>query len=200
MSRAKYTLAFLVMAIGFALLAHGGEAQCDTFFSAIQEGNFEQVFRLSTISSPSYGTCKNNLEQGPLHIFALHNSNEDIYGALLFNAKADPNARDREGKTPLMYAALHNNETAALKLMSTMNPPILLDMQDNDGNTALHHAISRRAIGIMDKLMEFRADQEILNKADMSPKSLARTLFPRRRTVKRIPEHHRPKSRRFSIN
>lgn len=58
---------------------------------------------------------------------------------LLLDASSNPNARDKEGRTALMYAAVHPNTTyIKLLLDSNANP----DYSDRNNKIALHHALT----------------------------------------------------------
>jgi ankyrin repeat protein len=65
---------------------------------------------------------------------------------------AAPDARDAEGRTPLMHAALR---LAAEALLAAGARP---DARDGDGRTALHHACARGHDGVAHRLLEAGLD------------------------------------------
>merc|ERR1719295_1404217 len=66
--------------------------------------------------------------------------NGDIEEArIALESGADLNSRSLEGKTPLMYA-LWNNQNSVVELLM-QNDNVDVNCEDNDGATALHHAI-----------------------------------------------------------
>jgi len=66
--------------------------------------------------------------------------NGDIEGVrLAIESGADLNLRSLEGKTPLMYA-LWNNQNSVVELLM-QNDNVDVNCEDNEGATALHHAV-----------------------------------------------------------
>ena len=66
--------------------------------------------------------------------------NGDIEGARsAIESGADLNVRSPDGKTPLMYA-LWNNQNSVVELLM-QNDNVDVNCEDNEGATALHHAV-----------------------------------------------------------
>ena len=66
--------------------------------------------------------------------------NGDIEGARsVIESGADLNVRSPDGKTPLMYA-LWNNQNSVVELLM-QNGNVDVNCEDNEGATALHHAV-----------------------------------------------------------
>ena len=66
--------------------------------------------------------------------------NGDVEGArIALESGADLNSRSLEGKTPLMYA-LWNHQNSVVELLM-QNDNVDVNCEDNDGATALHHAV-----------------------------------------------------------
>merc|ERR1712168_321129 len=66
--------------------------------------------------------------------------NGDVEGArIALESGADCNSRSLEGKTPLMYA-LWNHQNSVMELLM-QNDKVDVNCEDNDGATALHHAV-----------------------------------------------------------
>jgi len=71
---------------------------------------------------------------------AEHCMNGDVEGArVALESGADLNIRSLEGKTPLMLA-LWNNQNSVVELLM-QNDSVDVNCEDNDGATALHHAV-----------------------------------------------------------
>ena len=69
-----------------------------------------------------------------------HCMNGDVKGArVALESGADLNIRSLEGKTPLMYALWNNQNLVVEVLMQQDNVDV--NCEDNDGATALHHAV-----------------------------------------------------------
>lgn len=76
--------------------------------------------------------------------------------------KANPNAQDKEGLTPLMHAITHDNIIAAAQLLK--HPSINLNLQDNTEKTALIHAVKKKNNVIIELLLKQGADINICDK------------------------------------
>jgi len=91
----------------------------------------------------------------------------------LIEHKADVNARAKDGRTALMFR--RNNiwpedpEKYRILLDNGANP----DLQDADGNTALHHFVSAIQTNIIALLLEHKANPNIQNNDGLTPLDLA---------------------------
>lgn len=104
-------------------------------------------------------------------LHAGQHGTEDRIVKLLKIEGANINTTDKEGKTPLMHASAHQLPTIVHTLID-YKPK--LDMQDNQGNTALIHAviagdrISNRQRKIVETLLDHGANPAIKNKNNES--------------------------------
>ena len=94
--------------------------------------------------------------QTPLSL-AIEQGNTSIVQLLLANG-ADPNSRDKNGRTPLGWAAL-KERSEETKLLLTASQ-ILPNLADKDKITPLHQAVESRS-GIIVKLLMSRQDIDL---------------------------------------
>jgi ankyrin repeat protein len=83
---------------------------------------------------------------------------------LLIDAKADVNAQNHNGKTPLMNS-VKNIEVAKLLIENGAD----LANKDNDGNTALYLACYESAVDVVKLLIDAKADVNAQNNDGMTP-------------------------------
>lgn len=91
---------------------------------------------------------------------------EQVKNALMVNV-GDLNTQDAHGKTPLIQATEYSFVNIVLLLLAQNG--IDLDIQDNDGNTALHKAYALGNETIKQALLGAGADSEILNNRQEKP-------------------------------
>jgi ankyrin repeat protein len=138
-------------------------------------------------------------ERTPLHAAVLAECVKVV--DLLIKAKADVNAKDRRGRTPLHYAVKADDEVIAKLIEAGADPNARDDRgrtplhwavmvknneetllyygadpnaQDAYGNTPLHYAVWRRNDYAVRRLLEYLADPRIRNGKCMSAIDLAR--------------------------
>lgn len=151
--------------------------------------------------------AKNNLEKTPLHYAAEHNASDEVLESLIKHG-ADINAKDISGKTALHYACKTGSKDVANLIMKNgdqitdLNKGEVTDkdkkftdlnIQDKDGNTALHLALNNKKYDIAKKLInytpsitvkernienkhlfdQFKADLTLQNKEGNTPLMLA---------------------------
>lgn len=87
----------------------------------------------------------------------------------------DPNAQDKQGWTPLHFAAQEWSEAAARVLLDN---GALVDPADNNGNTPLARAVfAYRGRGeLIRLLLQAGANPDTSNNHGVSPRSLAKTI------------------------
>lgn len=100
--------------------------------------------------------------ESALHMAAYHNRLDMVN--VLLGAKADPNALDRKGKTPLRRA-YDSPDVAAALLAAGADP----NAADKNGNTALHRAAEDDHVDVAGPLLAASANPNLLNDDDLSP-------------------------------
>jgi ankyrin repeat protein len=83
---------------------------------------------------------------------------------ILIDAKADVNAQNNVGQTPLMDS-IDNLEVAKLLIESGAD----LEVKDDDGDTALHYACDEGATEVVQLLIDAKADVNARNNEGITP-------------------------------
>ncbi len=94
---------------------------------------------------------------------------------LLLKKRASPNLPAYEGKTPLMV--LTDENIALAKQL--LNAGALINLQDNDGNTALHHALLTGNFALAAYFLKHSANVHRLNKQNLSVLDIIKTIVSR---------------------
>lgn len=89
----------------------------------------------------------------------------------LLDGGANPNLKDKLGRTPLIIAA-SKGRTSAIELL-VKYPNVDLDAQDNDGDTALHCAVSSNWHWSVHLLLAAGAKHDVKNNKDHMPLHVA---------------------------
>lgn len=92
---------------------------------------------------------------------------------LLLDAKADPKVQNNQGITPLHRAASFGQIACVRKLCELDIGKSLLDIVDNQGDSALHFASKLGFASIVKLLLEFGSDQTKQNKSGSTAKQVA---------------------------
>ena len=100
---------------------------------------------------------------------------------LLIDYKADLNARDPLGDTPIMRANEEDAATNFVKILADAGAK--MDLQDTNGNTALHFAVGRIDPESVRILLEHKADPNIQNDAGYTPLDIAKARSSRRASM-----------------
>lgn len=85
--------------------------------------------------------------------------------SLLLTHRADVHAADARGKTPLMHAATHGSELAVQALVAARSD---VDIQDEEGNTALQIALRCYHGHVASILLQSRASKKTLTSGQQS--------------------------------
>ena len=130
--------------------------------------------------------CKRH-GQTPLH-FASMNGFENCIHTLL-NAKADPTKQNFSKKTPLHYAcgfgysscadALLNHSLGKWKIIdsrTTTDEKALINIRDDNGQTALHHAVIDGNVSTVKILLEAKANVFLLDDDHRSAMDIAKSM------------------------
>jgi len=111
----------------------------------------------------------------PLHIAAQISSIEAM--DLLLSAGMSPFDVNLQGKTPLHVAASSRAEGAMLcAYLLIMHGAKALRMQDKNGNTPLHCAVTSNNASIVESFLNHGASLTVTNNAGNSPRNLAKSL------------------------
>jgi len=90
------------------------------------------------------------------------------------NPRTLVNSKDQFGWTPLMYASyLQRNPECLAMIQHLTTQGAWIDQQDDDGMTALHHAVQSKSIEAVNTLIQLGASVNISNADGWSPISVA---------------------------
>jgi len=112
----------------------------------------------------SYPCTDINLQNDDRGVTSLRSACAHGFGdmaLLLLNKGADPNIQGSEGFSPLMRSIINNEIVTASILL--FNDNVKLNLQDDTGRTALHHACDHKRCDIMYLLLLRGADRTIKN-------------------------------------
>jgi ankyrin repeat protein len=136
---------------------------------ASSAGRIEVVrYLLSSVDSDVNHKNKNG--QTPLHYAA--SKNHPAIVKLLLENNADINAQDNLRATPLHRASSQGHIDVVRILCG--NPKIRIDIQDNEGNTALHLAVEDQNDSLAIFLAKSGANVKMENKAEKTPLQLCK--------------------------
>jgi ankyrin repeat protein len=125
----------------------------------VEEKNIDSVELLI-----SYPRTNINLQDGrsitPFRIACAHGY--DKIAMLLLNKGADPNIQGKEGYSALMRTII-NAMPSTLCVLLLHADIVKLDLQDKDGNTALHHAYLNNQLQSVLLLLKYGANRTIKN-------------------------------------
>lgn len=124
-------------------------------FTAIKSNNIETAERLITQGIDIHQTDPEN-DKTALH-YGVESGNNLLVGALLSKG-ADPNARDRDGATPLHYAASGPPEICEMLLKNKAEVNIAIASGEYQGQTPLQIAILNNNIQNTSLLIKHGAD------------------------------------------
>jgi ankyrin repeat protein len=99
-----------LLAIAFCAVAVAGAASPDDFVRAIRANDLSALRKLA--NTPAAANLENSLHARPLHYAAIYGSADAV--RILLEAGADPNARNQQEATPLIYAAWNLAKTQLL--------------------------------------------------------------------------------------
>lgn len=116
---------------------------------------------------------KNSDNETALH-YAIYENNNDMV-SLLIKYNADINCKNNFGLTPLMICCKENLDYCMI--MSLINSGVNLDLQDNDGNTALHYASINNRYDVIGLLLLNGADKYINNNNNKRAYQLTNTIY-----------------------
>jgi ankyrin repeat protein len=111
----------------------------------------------------------------PLH-YAIRGTNCDINARHLIRKGADPTIANKEGDTPLHYAASHAKEIETINLILE-NEKVNINHRDKVGMTALHHAIMTENVEMVRYLLKRKADHTIRGSNGITPFHLASAVL-----------------------
>lgn len=164
--------ALLALLATFALAAPAAAQFSDSynFIKAVREKDGAKAQEI--VDKPGSGTIVNSRDgdsgDAPIHITVRRS--DPTWMAFLLRAGANPNARDREGNTPLMLAT-QVRWTEGLQLLLGLK--VQVDSQNRLGETALLKAVQARDIDTVKLLVEARASPDIADNSGASPRSVA---------------------------
>ena len=133
-----------------------GAASFEDFSHAIRTNDLATLQKLARDQVAV--NVENTLHARPLHYAAIHGTSDAV--RILLNAGADPNARNQQGATPLVYAAW---DLAKIRLLVDKGAQV--NAAANDGTTPLMVAASTFGnTAAVSYLMEHQADVKAVGK------------------------------------
>lgn len=144
--------------------------KADAFFKAIAEGNIGKVNKL--ISNGFDINWQDKV--GFTGLMKAINYHQYEVAELLIDKGTDVNLKDQDEWTALMYCAesFESKSQSALKLIvfeKIIAKDADIDAKNNNGNTALHGAISKSAVDEMNKLISCGANINAQNHNGVTP-------------------------------
>jgi hypothetical protein len=106
----------------------------------------------------------------PKSLIAVAKKGDLVLARRLLRDGSDPNTRDAEGMTALMWAAAKGHPKMVHVLLDQEADP---HAQDHAGQTALHHAVTGKHRRVVHALVEGKADVNARDHDDCSPFDLA---------------------------
>ena len=107
----------------------------------------------------------------PLHV-ALTTSNNQEVAKVLIEHGADPNALDKDGQNPLLYALMNGQKEIAEFLIEQGPDP---NVSDRDGQTPLHYAATFGYKEMVQLLIKSGADLNAADRGGRTPLDFAAT-------------------------
>jgi hypothetical protein len=132
------------------------------FLGAVRSGNVDGVRKLlsadpTLIQARTIGVWENDTA---LHLAAARGDNDMVM--LLLEHKADVNAKDEAGITPLHLAALHGQASVAKTLLGAGATVDAIGFKDND--TPLIVAADNGRLGVVEVLLAYGANTNAVDK------------------------------------
>ena len=203
-SYGRYSPVFLAISkpeILKLLLEAGGKVE-DTLYSAIDKGQVDSVRLLlehgADPNEPSpkgvlplvqamenykskgaipllldNGADPNARGNDPVDRTPLFLTQDPEIGRWLLAHKAEVNARDKQGNTPLMSALWNRTATNYIEMLLQAGAGI--DLQNTNGNTALHYAVVAGSPDTVAILLAHKANPNIQNEVGSTPLDLAKS-------------------------
>ena len=113
---------------------------------------------------------KDEKGQTALHVAAIYNKDKIDY---LIGKGADVNAKDNSGNTPLITAAKEYSYAMTDVVTTLLNHNADLQAKDLDEMTALHWAAKQGLPGVVELLVEKKANAEAIDNSGKTPLDLA---------------------------
>jgi ankyrin repeat protein len=154
-----------LVAVTLVALTWNSSVFCGQIHEAAQEGDLEKVKALLK-SHPRLVFSKAN-GGTPLHYAAAHD-HKDVAEVLLAY-KADVNARDDDGLTPLFWAVEWGPSVVELLLVNHAD----VNAKDNDSLTPLHEATRMGRKHLVELLVAYKADVNIKDSRGLTPLHIA---------------------------
>eukprot|EP00746_Dinoflagellata_sp_MGD_P010061 gnl/MRDRNA2_/MRDRNA2_120648_c0_seq1.p1 gnl/MRDRNA2_/MRDRNA2_120648_c0~~gnl/MRDRNA2_/MRDRNA2_120648_c0_seq1.p1 ORF type:complete len:525 (+),score=116.50 gnl/MRDRNA2_/MRDRNA2_120648_c0_seq1:69-1577(+) len=107
-------------------------------------------------------------------LFAVDSGNADVVRFLLSAGRGSVNARNKEGRTPLLLAA--KDRQLEIVTVLSESPKLNPDARDNKGMTALHEAVGCNSLAMVDVILARGANPGLTNQKGWTPLHMAAQL------------------------
>jgi cytohesin len=161
-------------------LAWSSLAFCGEIHVAAMNSDLEKVKTLLK-NNPDLVFSKGDIGETPLHDVVLPGRGHMDVAKLLLDSKADVNAKDNRGQTPLAQVAHWGHEDMAELLLASKAD---VNAKDNDGNTPLHEAAKSGNKDVAVLLLANKADINARDNHGATPLHLA--VFHRKTDVAKL--------------
>lgn len=128
-----------------------------TLIGAIETGNMERVKKLLNEDNEIHNYINEKDDEGntPLH-YAIYYDNLELIELLLKQKNIKVNAKNEKGFAPLHIVILGNSINSLNILEYLLDNGANINVQDKNGHTPLHVAISQNDIEVIEMLLERR--------------------------------------------
>lgn len=163
----RIEIAKYLLSLNVAIDPYGGELESTPLNWAARSGHIQMVVFL--VQNGANPTTFDVEGFSTIHLSTMFG--HSIVTAYLLAKGLDANMKDKNGVTPLMFAAqrIHSRDPAQLLLTFSAR----MNVQDSKGNTPLHYCVAFNNVTVMKILLEKGASLDIKNNKGLDPVEFA---------------------------